>query len=418
MFRFRTTSIHRDFSLLLLSVSISYGLAILAMPLITRLFTPEEMGTYLSIVAICAVLNSFANLRFDLAIPVARSPHAAAGLAVLSVIACAIIGLPISGGFYLGMSHSWWGFEQYPFWAPLVVYFLLQANNVFPTFQAYLVRSKSFKALSVVTVSAMFIRVSIQILTGVLGAGALGLIAGELVRPSSMFVRTGAAWSELVTGVKRLTSRRLVSLFRRYSDFPKFLTISTTLNALGLAVLPAVVYSLYDAQTAGLFGLALRLADIPVAVIGKSLGDAYVGNVAQEIRTKTGAAGKIFRATTVLLIGIAVLSYSVFLFFGQAVVEYLFGAGWGGASAYFPTLAVLGVFYLPHNVLERSWVLIGRQKTKVVVDLITAFAVALSFVIGAIWDYPFDATLMLLVAFRAIIISVHWPYLYFSIRHF
>ena len=73
----------RSVSLLVGGTAVSQALTVLAAPLLTRLYAPDDFGLLGGFVSLVATLGAFLTLRYSLAIPLPESDDDAAHLAIL-----------------------------------------------------------------------------------------------------------------------------------------------------------------------------------------------------------------------------------------------------------------------------------------------------------------------------------------------
>src|SRR5690606_12612029 len=66
-------------------------LGIIAIPVLTRLYTPDDFGILAIYASLLAILVIIANLRYDFAIVVPRSTRAAANVAAISIATAATV---------------------------------------------------------------------------------------------------------------------------------------------------------------------------------------------------------------------------------------------------------------------------------------------------------------------------------------
>jgi O-antigen/teichoic acid export membrane protein len=145
-------------------------LPVAASPFLTRLYSPGEIGGYLSILAIAAIVSTFAALRYDAALAQVKFRKQARALVFLGAMSCILI-CAISGLLALGL--MWIGalpeqFTKLGFWI-LAIPLLTLGNCLQAMLVNINIRHKAFQAISIATVQKACVLVVVQVLLGGLG---------------------------------------------------------------------------------------------------------------------------------------------------------------------------------------------------------------------------------------------------------
>ncbi len=318
---------------------VGHGLTLAAVPVLARLYTPEDFGVLAVYGAVLTVLGVAASLRYELAIPLAGDDHDADDLLVLSLV----IVLAVSG---LSALAVWWpgralaqGIDAgaaagYLWWLPAGI-----AGAGFSQALGYwATRRKAFGRLAQARVTQTVTQVVAQVGLGILKAGPAGLVLGDVLG------RIGAS-ADLAILVRRaargvLTRVRVGSwgrLLGRYARFPLYTLWGSLVNVLGIQMAPVVLASCFGAEAAGYYGLASRLLGVPATLLGQAVGLVFYSRVAEQ-RDPESRRLLLERAA----LGLLLLSLGSFGFIGvvgRVALEPLLGAEWAGVGRYVQLLA-------------------------------------------------------------------------------
>jgi len=80
-------------------------LLVLAAPILTRLYTPEDFGLLAVFVSILGILSIIASLRYELAIPIAEDDKTALHLVVLCLLV--VIAMAFLSGVIIFLAGDW-----------------------------------------------------------------------------------------------------------------------------------------------------------------------------------------------------------------------------------------------------------------------------------------------------------------------
>lgn len=371
-------------------VSISAGAmigqlaVILAMPVLSRVFAPEDIGGYAFFASIVGVFATVVSLNFELAIPVARGNRAAQIVSVLAVGTAAIISVVIAFGLAAGGSRflqSLGGAGVAPFlWLVPVCVFLQGVNSVL-TYRA--VRQRAFRATGMAKAALGFGQSVPQVVAGVGGAGVGGLIAGQLVAPAASIAVYLRGLQKSGVERRQLPNwRRLRVLAYRFRRFPMFTTWSTLINGIS-AHLPVVFLSaVFGPSVTGQFALAYRVLQAPLGLLGQALSQVFFGLLADErdaerIRRVTWS---IFR----FLWSFGAPTFGVAMVIAPDAFVVIFGGRWETSARFAQLLMPWLLISFVVIVLSILVSVLQRQAQELVYQIVFVLGTVGSLAVGAL----------------------------------
>lgn len=318
-------------------VKLSFGtlagraIALAALPLLTRLYGPEDfalLAVYLSLVSTIAVA---ACLRLEIAIPLAETETDAAGLLALSglvltgvVLATAVPALvaPYRIAALLGSP----GIASYLWLVPLGIVFA----GSYSALQYWATRARRFGDIARTRVSQTITGVGTMLALGWAGVTPFGLLLGNMLN-------IGAGGTLLATGAWRHDRAvlRLVSLatlgdvFRRYCRYPMFSTPEALFNIAGLQI-PVLLIAAYAGAEAGFLLLAMQIMTAPMTLLGKSISQVYMSRAPEEMR-----AGRLAPFTLSIMKRLVIVGTGPLVLIAAVspiVFPWVFGAEWARAG--------------------------------------------------------------------------------------
>jgi O-antigen/teichoic acid export membrane protein len=155
--------------------------SIIALPFITRLFTPAEMGVaalYLTFIGFW--LNTIA-FRYDHALVIATDDvesHLLVRLSTFLVVLMSILAMPV---LLLLQEDIFFEIETLSNWVPLLVMPILLGSGLSLIYRSWALRGGLIKEISRATVLRSLTLSGTKISIGQLGGGVIGLLIAELV---------------------------------------------------------------------------------------------------------------------------------------------------------------------------------------------------------------------------------------------
>lgn len=320
------------------------GQAIVALtsPLLTRLYTPADLGLLAVFVAILSPVLSLASLRYEVSIVLPRSDRTAIQLLYLS-IAVTVFASLVTGAIVLVLGGWTANALNVPrladhFWLlPLSVL----TGGLFQSLSYWGIRKKSFGVISQARLTQSLGMVITQLGFGALTLTPLGLFAGDALSRtmgSSRLARDAwAARREL--GDPDWAGIRAAAY--RYRRFPQFSLGPAVINSFNLQ-LPALLLSLqFGASPAGFFALGQRILGMPLNLVSTAVGQVFLGDAAEAARIAPDALmGRFTRSAGVLLV-VGLLVVIPVAVTAPWLFGILFGERWASAGEYLQLLAPL-----------------------------------------------------------------------------
>lgn len=322
----------RSVTVLVGGTAFAQMIMVLALPLITRLYTPADFSVLAVYMSLLGFISVAACLRFDVSVPIPELDADAANLLALALLFGVIFSgvasilvffFPIQISTLIGNKEI----RPYLWLVPLGVFFASSYSSM----QFWATRKKAFRAIAMTRMTQALGGVSAQGAMGLAGIAPFGLLLGHIVSSgagSLGLVRK--AIREDKEAIKSIKPKEMKRLFREFSRFPKFSTIEALANA-GAIQLPIIfIAGLAIGPEAGFLMLAMRVMQAPMSLLGSAVGQVYLSRAADEYRSDN-----LGHFTADVLGGLFKVGVGPLLFAGivaPQVFPIVFGEGWGRAG--------------------------------------------------------------------------------------
>lgn len=299
-------------------------LAVLAAPILTRLYSPESFGMLAVFVSIVALFSVIAGLKYELAIPLPEDERDAAALTLLAL--GIILTVVVVSAFFV----YWWSdtladfigtpeLENLLWLAPFAIAF----SGMYQLFTYWAIRLKEFPIIARTKIRQQIVTIVMQV--SLFKFGSMGLLIGNATGTGMGVVTL----SKKVFGRecwKKTPGKRLGYVLRRYKNFPIYSTWGAFLNTAGSQVPPLLFASTFGAGYAGLYALAHRLIAMPMGLIGQAVGQVFLSDASEQYRS--GKLSSTLNKTHKILIKCILPPTAIFILFGPSLFGYIFGNEW------------------------------------------------------------------------------------------
>lgn len=370
----------------------------MAAPVITRLYTPSDFGILAVFTSLCALCYPFGTLKYNLAIPL----HSNEKIGINSLAACIMILiintaiLVLVLGFFHSPILSFFSSESTAaFWyfIPLAFFF----GGMSEILSYYSTRYRDFSTIAKVTVVQKAVGALTKIVLGVLRFNVIGLLIGNILAESgglTFYIRT--YWKRLKAGARNVTWGGVRFVLKRYLDFPLYRVPSQILfNA--AQSLPILYFTWhFDTDTTGQISLAITMLSVPVAIVCKSVGKAFYGEIASLGRKRGREISTLTVRIMIKLFAIGIVPFTLIVCFGPWIFQTFFGAEWTQAG----TLARYLCFYLIFRfvyspISDGIFNVFERQKFVFWLEVSRIAIVASSLFISYLYDFSVAGTIII-----------------------
>ncbi|WP_292380547.1 lipopolysaccharide biosynthesis protein [Methanosarcina sp. UBA289] len=338
-------------------------LTILAAPVLTRLYGPEDFGVWTLYISITSIISVIACMRYEYSIMLPESDEEAVNLLVLSFLAVILVsGLTFATIWYfkeplVNILNS----QQIGDYFWLVSPFIF-VNGLFLALNNWNSRTKLFKRLSLSKVFSSISSTTTQLGLGVVGrVGAGGLIAGSLAGQSiATFALGGQIWKDdkkLI--MKSLSWKKVYEGFKKYHKFSLIDTWAALMNSVSWQ-LPAFLLSAFFTPTVvGFYSLGFRLLQLPMSFIGGSISQVFFQRASRAFSEGTlpSLVENVFR----MLVIIGMFPILILTIVGSDVFSVIFGNAWAEAGVYTQILSLWAFIWFISSPLTTIYVVVEKH---------------------------------------------------------
>lgn len=326
----------RGVALLTGGTALSQLIIIITTPLITRLYTPEDMGLGSSFLAILTIFGVAAALRYDYTVPLPKDDETALHLVVGALLSTLFVSLAAFG--ILLLCGDWIVARLNLHEMQPLLWFLplgLLAMGIYQTLTYWTVRQREFHIIAQTRIHQSIGQIAVQVIIGVIHASGAGLVIGYIVGQSSGSRRMlqGLLHSHRPQ-LSQLTARGVRHALTRYHRFALYSAPSMILNSAGLRSAPLLMASLFGWHVSGLYSFADRLTSIPVALMSTTLGQAFLAEAAPLMHTDPPAVRRLFYKLSLRLLALGAGIGIPIIVLSPWVIGWVFGEQWHDAVIY------------------------------------------------------------------------------------
>lgn len=314
-------------------------LGLISLPILTRIYAPEDYGVLALCLAIGLTAAPAAGLGFYLAIPIPRAEKHAFELAAVSLISTVVtVSLCLLGFFLIvGSSNPLLRFEAIATGSLVIAVVCTELLTLLA------LRRKDYHSIATSQIAKAGVGEGTKISLGFLAASGPGLILGQLLGYCAglwYIGRLSGAGRNLRAALR--SPIRLRKTMKRYRSYLVYRTPAQLLASYGVQAPVLFVSALYSPAAAGQLSLAIMSLSLPVNLIGQSLSRVLYAELASIRHDRRGSEEAVKAIKYVLLRAAAVgAPCAAFLwFFAEPAFGFVFGEEWRLAGQLSSALSV------------------------------------------------------------------------------
>lgn len=309
-------------------------MALLALPVISRLYGPESFGSLAVVLSVSGILSEVVSLRLELAIPNSTDASRARSIAKIALCVSALMTSALA--VLMWIPHAQ---DISQALSPQYLPWTLAASLLSATFnilsQLFIWRGR-FATLGMRSFWQGLVGTLSSIGLGLAGFLTYGLILSQALGRIAAIAMMGGAIRH--DGSESPARRRI--RWRTLWKYPVLFTPAGILNTLGGQLPLLLTAAWFGIQAAGLLGVAQRVLMLPASVVGLAIGQVYLGRLA-EVR-RSGKPDQRMAATRALKalvpIGVAITLGAFAL---APLIGWILGSEWTDVSQFIQASALV-----------------------------------------------------------------------------
>jgi O-antigen/teichoic acid export membrane protein len=323
-------------------------LAFLVMPLVTRLYTPADLGILQVFLLVLMLVMPFTHLGYHAAIPLQHSRVRIINLMALSL--ALIIGLCIAVAIILAFTaetiFGWFNASELAsYWWLLIL--ALMFGGAYEILTSLAVKEYRFGDIAKTHISQSFAYSGGRVVFGALGLGAVGLLwsmmAGQL---AGIYRLSKIMHQQYATYYRRVSLKMMWLIMGRYRKFALFNTPSAMFSIFTHWFPTAFVAWRFGPEATGHVSLAFFILVAPMALVGGALESSFYAELGRLGAGRLQDIHKLIRRIIQSLVVLSVIPVTLVVVWGDELFSLVFGVGWGVSGEYASIICIMLIFYL------------------------------------------------------------------------
>ena len=363
---------------------IAQGFTMLTMPVLSRLYSPDDFGIASAFASMMSVMIPLSSLRYFSAVALPKTHRYAQALFSLSLMIQGSYFCIITMVFILFGSAilTYFNMENLSDYKILISFAVLGAS-LYEMLTQCAIRTKSFSVIARTKISQSFAGGLTKLCLGIFGARPLGLILGMIIGQAGGITSVILALHKIgFLRICRWYEIRRVAL--RFRNFPLYATPTAIINTAGAQIIPIMVFSFYGSTIAGYFSMAHQLLMIPSVFIGSAIGQVFLQRAS--VAKYNGGLHVLCWNTYKTLLKIGIIPMVILVISAPFVFKFVLGGAWGEAGEYAKFLAPITMASFAFSPISHVFNIQNKQSIAMKLEILYFIVQILCFLVGVLYQ--------------------------------
>lgn len=308
-----------------------------AAPILTRLYSPEEIGLYTILITVVNMFGGVIVGRYDMAIVSEKEEENVYSLIKLS------IWLSIFSSLIIGLFYSIYYTAANTQNIYFVLFFisvtlLLFLSGIELIITSYNNRMNQYKKISTGAIYQAFGKELTIILFGLVNPTSIGLTISQIIGKFLNIFKQATNLKYIQKRLKTIKFSNMKIVAKKYKNQLFFSTPALFANSFSYSSINLFIENLFGASVLGFYSISYRVLGIPLTLISNNVSKVYYREASIEFNSK-GSYRKTLLKTTLLLTVVAIPVVMGLIILSPLVFGWFFGEEWSVAGSYVQILA-------------------------------------------------------------------------------
>ena len=351
-------------------------------PIMTRIYSPEDYGILALFTSFIAILVPFATLKYSTAIPLPKTDVMAINLLILGLFLIGglsiIIGIPLL--FFGDTILSWFNAAELAQWWWLIV-LGVAGSACNELFSLWGTRKRKYKTIAKMQFTQSLIGNVTKISLGLLALKPFGLIFGQfLAQSSGVGSLIKGSMQDFKINASSISVRRIKFVAAYYREFAYYRLPSQIFMVISIQAPVLIIAKLYDKEITGQFSLAIMAISLPAGLIGSSMSQAFYAEIANLGRHNIIKIKEITIDIQKRLFIVGIPSTLLLVFIAEPAFSFIFGKEWVVSGYFAATLAPYVLLQLTSAPLVQLLNIMGSQLTFLMINIFRLIGLSIIFI--------------------------------------
>lgn len=356
----------------------------LLLPIISRLYSPEDFGVFNIFLSYVGVITVFSGLAYHQAIVLPKKHKDGFNLFVISFFLSILLFIIIALAVFITPYELYVKFKiEDIFEYRHIIYLSVLFHGLYVSLLGWNLRFSNFGLISISRILRVFFNKGFIIVCALLFFGSPKfLIYGEFLGSIVVCILLMMYFNFKLISIPSF--KDLVKLSFLYQQFPLFNLPNDLIYRSKTAIIIGLLVFFFSTELAGHYGMAILILAVPTSLIGASVGEVYYQKIADIDNSDIlrELSKRIFK----ILCFISFFAFTYIAFFSYDLLPVLLGIKWLESAILISFLSFSLLFEFIFGPFLNILKILNKQQYLVYFQIVSILVSALSIGIGGYYN--------------------------------
>jgi O-antigen/teichoic acid export membrane protein len=372
---------------LITGTAIAQAISLFLAPVITRLYSPADFGTFTFLISLAGGFGLIATLRYEMAIMLPKRDEVAVNVVYLSfliaIALCVLVALGVlSFNFFMPPGEIiTQTIHSGLYFIPIFILLIASGNII----QNWFNRKNDYRTLAWAKIINSGGNNIVTLALGFSGFGVFGLLLGNL---SGLLLMSVLFVIGILANYKGLgqhfSFQEQKKLARKYLDLPLANTPQMLIELVQIYGIVFLLKTFYSPDVLGWYALSQRLLQAPLWLAGAALCQVYYKDASERFATDRDIRPlmkKTIKLSTLIVLPVLIIMVTI----GPWLIGWVFGQAWRESGVIARILAPWFFFDFIRYSISQTPLIIGKTRQMLMVSMIGALFMVTAIAVGSIF---------------------------------
>lgn len=359
---------------------------ILVQPILTRIISPDDLGVYTFIISLATIIIPIASLKLDMLIVSAKDDEYAQYITDLSIIINLLVAIVYFFVIFIGYNATDTNlFNKYGYIIYLVPLLVL-TNGLRFLFISYNNRYKKYKLITGIAILRETGRAVIQVFSGLVSGGVLGLVLGYALSP---LIGLRLQMKNYISKFKNRKALNLEITKKILNNEGKrqilYLVPAQFLNSFSASLITISITALFEARALGYYSMGVRILDIPILFISSNVSKVCYQKISENVNNNLPVSN-IIRQLILVLFVVSFSGFVLLYLIAPIFTEIIFGEGYSIAGTYIRCLCIMYAIRLVATSFAGVYTIFNKQRFELILNIMLIVSAGIAFLLTKIFS--------------------------------
>jgi len=388
-------------------------ITILIAPILTRIYTPNQMGLYTLVLTAVGLFGSVLCMRYEASILVEEEETIVISIIKISFIFGILISTLVSIGYMLYFIYKGLSLLEITLF-PFLLFTILVSTALIKILDSYNNRNKDYKLMASMGVLRSTSFGLFSIFFGLLKFSTLGLLISQSI---SNYVGVKKQSSKLINKkdlfIKSKKTELLFAL-KKHKNQPIYSAPAIFASNFSYSSINFFIELLFGTAFLGIYSISYKILGLPLTIVSRNINRVFIQEASVEYN-RNGSFASTFRKISLILIVLALPLFIGMYFVLPIITPFIFGESWSDSGIIIKILAPMFTIRFIVNSLSSGLQIVNKQKIDLFLMLIFSSLSIIIFSYAKLSNQDFTTYLSLLSSTYLIVYFIYYlVLLYYS----